>query len=156
VSIAQDFAGAKLSVNLLPCEDGEAAKVGGLKPYHGLNPAFENVKRAAAASASSSSSSACAAMLKEAKAAVQALQDSKGDESFCVVRSLLEPQPLLRRTVEVALGQSLAVTTPTPKSKSGSTKSLGVESSQLNLPLPVIVGLHLRMQESIAIAHDIA
>jgi hypothetical protein len=44
--IEQDFYGSQLS-QLLPCSDGVSAVVGGVRPYHGYEPAIANVKRSA-------------------------------------------------------------------------------------------------------------
>ena len=43
VEIEQDFSGKK---GLLPCDDGVAARVGGVRPFHGVEPALNNVRRA--------------------------------------------------------------------------------------------------------------
>ena len=50
---------------------------------------------------------ACGLMLFGAEGLAAALDGSRADPSFCLLRTLIEPQPLLVKTVEVMLGKAL-------------------------------------------------
>ena len=186
VSIEQDFKPSK-GGGLLPCDASVAPLVGGLRPYHGLAPVLNNAKRAASSSSTPPkkgyAATECAAMITAAEEMVTALSQSVADESFCVVRSLVEPQALVRDTVEVMLGRSLGNTnivkssskTNNVESSSNSSsssdkrrqylrlrrqlsynaKGSGTGSMPLATLLPPLVGLHLRLQENIALKHDV-
>ena len=187
VSIEQDFKPSK-GKGLLPCDASVAPLVGGLRPYHGLAPVLNNAKRAASSSSTPSKKSyaatECAAMITAAEEMVTALSQSVADESFCVVRSLVEPQALVRDTVEVMLGRSLGNTKIIKSSSktnnverssnnsngssdrrrnylrlrrqlSNNAKGSGTVSMPLASSLPPLVGLHLRLQENIALKHDV-
>jgi len=189
ISIEQDFKPSK-GGGLLPCDGSIAALVGGLRPYHGLAPVLNNAKRAASSSSSSKKGYAateCNALITAAEEMMTALSRSVADESFCVVRSLVEPQALVRDTVEVMLGRSLGnsknikgsnshINAPSSISSnvtsvssslgrrhsvrlrrqlSNADKGSNTGSMALISTLPPLVGLHLRLQENIALQHDV-
>jgi len=164
VGIEQDFKKGSKGEGLLPCDAATAALVGGLRPYHGLAPAMSNVRRATtsikdplAGQKKNYAAPECAAMLAAAEALMVALGRSVADESFCVLRSLVEPQTLLRDTVEVMLGRGLGGRSSSGGGTERRRRRLGSGGAGAvpRSSLPPLVGLHLRLQENIALAHDV-
>jgi hypothetical protein len=79
VEVGQSFARPD---GLLPCQCGVGVRVGGIKPFLGTKPARFNLDGSARADPA-----ACAPVVAAADRMMAALQKSRGDEAYCLVRA---------------------------------------------------------------------
>jgi hypothetical protein len=162
----------------LPCDAHIGLTLGGVSPFLGIEPVVNNLKRA-----SLHPESKCSPQLTATLEMMEALSKSRGDHSYCLIRSLLRPSPEQIQSMNVAMGQALMTASksclggeknctslanpPLVKQTSGlghgtvafgghdSTSSTRDTLASIKSGSVAVVALHLRLQEQISTTLDV-